>query len=710
MRLARIAAVGWFVLFANGCQSLSDDRDSVSPARTYPDTARGSQVDDYFGVEVADPYRWLEVLDDSDVTEFVEAQNALAIPYLESVAARQRIISRLVSLWDVERFRLPVQRGGRTFYRRNDGLQNQDVLFVAENTSAEPRSLIDPNVWSADATTSLARFEPSPDGNLVAYSISAAGSDWKTWKVRDVATGKDLSDRIEHTKFTHVSWTRDSRGFYYSRYPQDDEGVADGGKQVEVFFHEIGRPQRADAFVYRVTDHDNRNPYAELSEDGRYLVYSIADGWDFNGVYYQDLQAAGADDPVVRLFDDWDALYHFLGNVGSRFYFHTTLAAERGRVIAVDIDRGHIQQIVAEQPQSLDSATVVGGRLVLQYLEDARSKVSVHELDGRPVGDVELPGLGSVGGFGGEISQTETFYSFSSFTTPTTLYRYDIATGRSSLFRKPEIPVDLDRFETRQVFYRSADGTRVSMFLIHARDMIYDATNPTLLYGYGGFNVPLTPSYRNDLVVWLEMGGVMAIANLRGGGEYGTAWHRAGTKLEKQNVFDDFIAAAEYLIEQNITSRDKLAIQGRSNGGLLVAAVMTQRPDLFGAALPGVGVLDMLRYHTASANARQWSSDYGLSEDEEQFHALRAYSPVHNLSSGTCYPPTLVTTADHDDRVVPWHSYKFTAELQRVQSCDNPILLRVETRAGHGAGMPTWMRIDHIADQYAFLARVFGLR
>ena len=678
---------------------------------TYPDSRRVDHVDTYHGVEVADPYRWLEELEAPETGEWVAAQNAVAKPFLEKIPRREEIESRLTELWNYERYTIPVKEGERYFFRRNDGLQDQSVLYVADSLEDEGRVLIDPNLFSEDHTASLRSFEVSPDGRLIAYSVSEGGSDWRVWKIREVETGKDLDDLLDAIKFTGVSWTPDSRGFYYSRYPRDSSGQGDGSRQVSVHYHRIGAAQAADDHVFSITDHPTRLPYGEVTDDGRFLMIHLFDGYDSNGVYYRPMDPPGAE--LVRLLDEWDALYDFLGNLDDVFYFKTNNGAPRSRVIAIDLARpapADWREIVPEANEPLEGATLVGGRIIAQYLKDATSTARVFDLDGTPVREVDLPTVGTIGGFEGTIDDPETFYSFTGFATPGRIFRYNSATGASVVFRESKVSADLDRLTSRQVFYESKDGTRVPMFIIHRKGIELDGNNPTLLYGYGGFNVALTPSYQSSRIVWMEMGGVMAIANLRGGSEYGEEWHEAGTKLDKQNVFDDFIAAGEWLIANDYTSSKKLAIQGGSNGGLLVGAVLNQRPDLFGAALPLVGVLDMLRYHTASANARQWSSDYGLSENEEEFRALRAYSPYHNIRTDTCYPPTFIATADHDDRVVPWHSFKYAAALQQAQGCENPVLFRIETRAGHGAGKPTWMRIEQVADQWAFLAWALDMK
>jgi len=672
---------------------------------TYPDAARADHTDDYFGTAVADPYRWMEDLESPEVASWVEAENAISVPFLEGLPGREEIRSRLTELWNYERFGIPFKEGGRYFFTRNDGLQNQDVVYVAESLDAEPRVFIDPNAFSEDATVALAGMSVSPDGRYVAYATSDGGTDWNTWHVKEVETGQNLPDTVAYTKFTDASWLPNGSGFFYSRHPLGPDGKGDGQAQVKIWFHQVGTSQDADELVYEVEDSESQNPYGSVTEDGRYLIINLSEGYDSNAVYYRDLGAPSG--RVVRLLDRWDALYGFIGNDGPVFYFHTNKGAPRNRVVAIDIRRpaeAEWTEIIPEADETLENASFVGGRFLAQYLRDAKPLVRVFGKAGEPLRDVELPGIGSASGFGGREDDPETFYSFESFTVPPTIYRYDVSTGETSVYHETRVEVDTGAFETTQVFYTSKDGTRVPMFLTYKAGVDRDGENPTLLYGYGGFNISETPSFRVDRLVWMEMGGIFALANLRGGGEYGEAWHLAGTKTHKQNVFDDFIAAAEYLIAEGYTSTPKLGIQGGSNGGLLVGAVLTQRPELFGAALPAVGVLDMLRYHTASLNARQWSSDYGLSENEEEFRALYAYSPYHNVKDGTCYPPTLVTTADRDDRVVPWNSFKFGAALQHAQACDNPILVRVETRAGHGAGKPTWMRIDEVADAWAFLA------
>jgi prolyl oligopeptidase len=675
----------------------------------YPDALRVDHSDHYFGTAVGDPYRWMEDLESPEIASWVEAQNAISVPFLERLEGRDALKSRLTELWNYERFGIPSKEGGLYFFSRNDGLQDQDVIFVAESLDGEPRVLIDPNAFSADATVSLAGMSVSADGRWVAYATSDGGTDWNTWHVRDVATGQDLDDALIHTKFTSASWLPNGSGFFYSRYPAGADGRGDDQAQVSIWFHRVGTPQSADELVYAVEESESRNPYGTVTEDGRYLIIDVLEGFNENGVYYRDLGVPGG--RVVRLLDDWDALYTFVGNEGPVFFFHTNRDAPRYRVVAIDTrdpEPSAWTEVIPEAQETLESASFVGGHWVAQYLKDARSYVRVFGRRGEALREVELPGIGRAYGFDGKGDDPETFFGFQSYTVPPTLFRYDVATGDLGVHRETRVDVNPEEYETVQVFFTSKDGTRVPMFVTHRKGLARNGDHPTLLYGYGGFNVSETPSFSVARMVWVEMGGVFAHANLRGGGEYGEEWHRAGTRLQKQNVFDDFMAAAEYLVEEGFTSPGKLAIQGGSNGGLLVGAVITQRPELFGAALPAVGVLDMLRYHTPSLNARQWSSDYGLSENEEEFRALLAYSPYHNVREGVCYPPTLVTTADRDDRVVPWHSFKFGAALQHAQGCDNPVLVRVETRAGHGAGKPTWMRIEEVADAWAFLKWALG--
>ena len=694
------------IFFMSGNVTLAKDL-------AYPAVERGDVIDTYHGVRIADPYRWLENPETPATREFVQRQNAFAEPLLEALPQRPWIRSRLEALWNYERVGVPRKKGSHYFFLRNDGRQNQSVLYVADTLEATPRVLFDPNATRDDATVALARFEPSPDGKLLAYSLSDGGTDWEIWKFRRVADGVDLPDELRQTKFWELSWAADGSGVYYSRYPAraDDPARGDDQGQPTVYFHQLGTAQADDKLVYRVTDHPTRAPSASLAEDGNWLFISLFDGYRANGIEAIDKRVAGAKPKTI--FGAWDARYTILGNEGDTLFVQTTNAAPRGRIIAVDINNPQPsawRELVPQSDLAMDEASYVGGHLIVSYVRDAHGVAKLFDRDGKAKGEVDVPGMGTIAGFGGGAKDDETFFAYADYLSAGQVMRLDLQTLKTSVFREPKIAADTTPYETRQVFYRSKDGTRVPMYITQRKGAPRDGKAPTLLYGYGGFNVSITPAFRPSVIAWLEMGGTYVEANLRGGGEYGDAWHEAGTKTRKQTVFDDFIAAAEYLVAEKITSPAQLAISGRSNGGLLVGATLLQRPDLFAAALPAVGVLDMLRYHTASANARQWSSDYGLSENAEEFAALRAYSPVHNVKSGVCYPATLVTTADRDDRVVPWHSYKFAAELQRAQACSKPVLLRVETRAGHGAGKPVWMQIDDFADQWAFIAGAMGMQ
>ncbi len=670
----------------------------------YPKTATVDVIDDYHGVEVVDPYRWLEDPDSDETKAWVQAQNEVTFGYLESLPAREMLTQRLTRLWDYERYGTPWRVADRLFWMRNDGLQNQSVLYVRED-GGQPRVLLDPNTLSPDGTVALGGMSVRDDGRYLAYSLRESGSDWSTWYVLDVDTGQRLEDRIEWSKFSGAAWAPDGSGFYYSAYdpPREGDEFEQANYFQKLYFHRLGTPQSADERVYERPDHKEWGFSATVSEDGRYLVIHVwAGSARENRLFYRQLDPPAAE--VVELLPVNDAKYEFVGNDGPVFYVQTDLEAPRGRLVAIDTRRPepeHWTTIIPEGEDVLQSVDMVADRFVVNSMHDAHDRVVIHRLDGSVEREVELPSLGSVSGFGGRRDHTDTYYSFTSFLYPTVVYRYDFATGRSELFRRPKIDFDFADYVTEQVFYESKDGTRVPMFLVHRKDLVLDGSNPTLLYGYGGFDISLTPSFSPARLVWLEMGGVFAMANLRGGGEYGEQWHQAGTVHNKQNVFDDFIAAGEWLVEKGYTSPEKLACQGGSNGGLLVGAVVNQRPDLFGAALPAVGVMDMLRFHRFTIGWA-WVSDYGSSDDPEQFTTLYAYSPYHNLRPRH-YPAILVSTADHDDRVVPGHSFKYTAQLQAVQLGDAPTLIRIETKAGHGAGKPTSKRIEEIADQYAFL-------
>lgn len=676
----------------------------------YPETKTVDQVDDFHGTKVSDPYRWLEddVRESKEVAAWVEAQNKLTFDYLKKIPGRDRIEKRITELWDYEKIGAPSREGGRYYFFRNDGLQNQSVLFMQKTLDDEPQVLIDPNTWSKDGTIALAGSEFSDDGRYAAYGIQDGGSDWRTWRVMEIESRKLLDDELKWIKFSSISWTPDSKGFFYSRYDEPKEGAEfqSLNHNQKVFYHKVGTAQSEDELIYARPDHPDWGFGAEVSEDGKYLVLTVWKGTDDRyRIVIKDLQDADA--KPFELIDNFDYEYSFVGNEGSQLIFKTNLKAPLGRIIGIDLndpDMASWKEIVPETENALSSAGIVGNHIIGRYLKDARTQVRLHKMTGEFVREVEFPGIGAASGFGGKRTHDETFYSFSSFATPPSTYRYDITTGKSTLLRQAKVKFNPADYETKQVFYESKDGTKVPMFICHRKGLELNGSNPTLLYGYGGFNISLTPRFSVSRLAWMELGGVFAMPNLRGGGEYGKAWHKAGTKLHKQNVFDDFIAAAEWLIEKKYTTSTKLAIQGGSNGGLLVGACMTQRPDLFAACLPAVGVMDMLRFHQFTAG-RFWVDDYGSAENPEEFKALKAYSPYHNLEGGIQYPATLITTADTDDRVVPGHSFKFAAQLQACQSGTAPTLIRIETRAGHGAGKPTAKIIEEVADQWAFLVK-----
>ncbi len=701
-----LIALGGFVLTTLGCSGQQSLR--------YPETKTVEHIDTYHGVEVPDPYRWLEqdVREVPEVAQWVEAENKVTFAYLESIPQRQAIQKRLTELWNFEKYASFRKTGGRYVFLKNDGLQNQYVLYVKDTLDAEPRVLIDPNTWSADGTIALDRAWFSEDGKYVVYSVAEAGSDWQTFRVMDVAGGKPLADEIKWAKFTEASWTKDGKGFYYGRFDEPKEGAAFQSLNLnqKIYYHRIGTPQAEDTLVYTRPDNPDWIYGTTVTDDGRYLVITIAKGTDDKyRIAYKDLTKPAS--KVVDLITNFDQDYTIVGNDGPRFFFRTDLGAPRKRLIAIDTRNPKpdaFQEIIPEAAETLTDISLINDMFVAQYLKDARSQVKIHALDGKLVREIELAGIATATGFEGQRSDKETFYTLTGFALPPTIYRLDMATGESTVLLQPKVKLDTSLYETKQVFYHSKDGTRIPMFITSRKGIALDGNNPTLLYGYGGFNISITPAFSSSFAGWMDLGGVLAIANLRGGGEYGEEWHQAGTRLRKQNVFDDFISAAEWLIENKYTRREKLAIHGRSNGGLLVGAVMTQRPDLFGACLPAVGVMDMLRFQNFTAG-RFWTDDYGSSENPEEFKAIYAYSPYHNIKSGVKYPPTLVTTADTDDRVVPGHSFKFIAMLQAAQAGDAPVLARIETRAGHGAGKPTSKLIEETADQWAFLFKNLGM-
>lgn len=682
---------------------------------SYPVARRSEQVDDYHGTKVADPYRWLEDLDSAETASWVQAENKLTFDYLNQIPERAAIKARLTKLWNYERYGIPSKEGDRYFYTKNDGLQNQSVVYTVNSLDAEGTVLIDPNKLSSDGTVALAEDDVTDDGKLMLYGLAASGSDWNELHVRDVATGKDLPDVIKWVKFSGLSWTQDGKGFFYSRYdePAATNKLAAVNEYHKLYYHKLGTQQSEDVLAYSSNDEKMKGWFfnGDVTEDGRYLIISVLPGSSSESrVYFKDLQQRDA--PVVKLLDDEGVAQYFIGNDGPIFWFLTDRDAPTKKIIAIDTrspERKNWKVVIPEAKETLDNVSVVGDMFIASYLKDAQTVVKLFDLKGKFVREVTLPGIGTAKGFNGKRRDRETFYSFTGYTMPTTIYRYDMGSGKSTIFRQPKVDFNPNDYETKQVFYTSKDGTRVPMFITHKKGIKLDGQNPTYLYGYGGFDISMTPAFSVSNLVWMEMGGVYAVANLRGGGEYGKEWHEAGMKLRKQNVFDDFIAAAEWLIKNKYTSTPKLAIGGGSNGGLLVGACLTQRPELFGAALPAVGVMDMLRFVKFTIGAA-WTSDYGSPDNAEEFKALYAYSPLHNLKPGTSYPATLITTADHDDRVWPGHSFKFAAAMQAAQAGTAPVLIRIETKAGHGAGKPTTKQIEEVADKWGFLVHTMGMK
>ncbi len=699
-------------LLATGAAFAAVACKSHEPLR-YPNARFSDHVDTYHDTEVPDPYRWLEDPDSPETRAWIEAQNELSENYLSKLWDRRAIEKRLTELWNYERYGLPSRRGGRTLFTKNDGLQDQSVLYMLDD-DGEPRVVLDPNTFSEDNTIALASYVLSWNGRYLAYALSDGGSDWREWRVRDIDAGVDLDDVITRNKFGNFAWAGDDRGFYYARYDAPAEGteLQAVNSTPDIAYHRLGSRAEDDRIVVaRPTEEDVSLSFS-LTEDKRALVvthWNTTSGHD--ELILVPTDSTGEADHVV-VADGFDAQYSYIGDDGNTLWIRTDLDAPLWKVIAVDRAnpaRENWRDLVPESEDAIQGVSAVGGKLVVTYMKDASSRVQVFELDGTPESEITLPGIGSAYGFGGELDATDAFYSFTSFTQAPTIYRYDFATGTSEVFRKPQVDFDASLYETYQVFYLSKDKhTTVPMFITHRKDIDLNGKNPTYLYGYGGFNVSLTPSFSVPNLVWLEMGGVLAIPNLRGGGEYGEDWHAAGTKLKKQNVFDDFAYAARWLIRNDYTIPGKLAIGGGSNGGLLVGACMTQEPWMYGAALPAVGVLDMLRYHKFTIGWA-WARDYGTSDNKDEFLALLDYSPLHNVRPRGSYPATLITTADHDDRVVPAHSFKFAATLQANQESDNPILIRIETRAGHGSGKPTKKRIAEAADRWAFVHENLGM-
>jgi prolyl oligopeptidase len=717
MRVLGIGAVASLCLLAlAACGGKSDQHAAAasSAARlTYPEAPRTDHVDDYHGEKVADPYRWLEDVDSAQTKAWVEAENKLTFGYLEQIPQRAAIKERLTQLWNFERYGVPVKRGGKYFYTRNDGLQNQAALYVADSLDAQPRLLLDPNTLLADGTAALVGWEPSEDGKLLAYGIAEAGSDWEIWRVRDVATGKDRGDELKWVKWAAATFNKDASGIYYSRYeePKAEEVLRGVNYFNKVYYHKLGDPQSKDQLIYEKPNQKEWIFSSIVTEDGRYLVLNNWSGGPYgtNQILYRDLKKPNA--PMVELLMGFDSRYDFIGNDGSRFWFMTELGAQRGRVVEIDLanpDRAKWKTIIPEASEAIEDVSVVGDRFIVTYLKDAASQVKSFALDGSSPRDLKVPALSTLAGFHGMRSDPETFYSHVDFVHPGTIYSYNVRTGESKLFKEPKLAINPDDYETREVFVTSKDGTKVPMFITGKRGLQQDGNNPALMYAYGGFKISITPRFSPEFVAFMEKGGIYAQPSLRGGFEYGEAWHEGGMRENKQNVFDDFIASAQWLIDNKYTQTPKLAVRGASNSGLLMGAMLTQRPELWGAVLCQVGVLDMLRFQQFTIGWA-WAAEYGSSDKPEDFKFLRAYSPLHNVKPGTTFPPTLITTGDHDDRVFPAHSFKFAAAMQNAQAGDAPVLIRIETRTGHGQGRPTTKQIELAADQLAFFVKALNL-
>jgi prolyl oligopeptidase len=683
----------------------------------YPMPRKSDVVDDYFGTKVADPYRWMEDLDSSEVVDWVAVENKLTFDYLERLPLRQHFRQRLTELWNYPRITIPVREGGRLFYRKNSGLQRQSPIYMRESLAVSPTVVIDPNALSPDGAVSLANYAPSPDAKLLAYTLSEGGADWQTGRVREIGSGRDLPDEVQWMRFSWLSWTKDGRGFFYSRYPEPPKGkhlqAALSGQAL--YYHRVGTPQSQDRLIYERKDLPTWFIGGWVTEDGRYLLVRLAKGsGNRNRLYYADLGTPSR--PKVKaeikpIIEDDDAEYAPFGNIGPMLYLRTDSDAPNRKIIAVDLrnpKRSAWKTLVPERKEAIQSVDLIGGRIVAEYLVNVRSRLALFDRAGRSQGEIALPGIGTVGGVGGRQDSLEIFYAFTSPLYRTTVFAYDPRIKKSTPFEAPDPALDVSRYETKQFFAISKDGTRIPFFLTAHKDLPRTGDNPTMLYGYGGYSIVTMPVYRPHALAWLELGGIWVTASLRGGGEYGENWHKGGMLENKQNVFDDFIAVAEQLINEKYTSPAKLGIMGGSNGGLLVAAVTEQRPELYGVALPAVGVMDMLRYDKFTGG-RAWIPEYGSSSDPEQFKYLIKYSPLHNIKPGVCYPAIMLTTADHDDRVVPSHSFKFTATLQEAQGCDRPVLIRVETKASHGY-RPTDKLIAELADVWAFAAAQMGIR
>lgn len=710
MKKATPAAVLSLVVTCGACGQ------SSAPMPSYPVTRKGDVVDDYHGTKVADPYRWMEDLDSKDVGDWVAAQNRVTFDYLGTLPMRDRFKKRITDLWNYPRVGIPVREGGRYFYQKNSGLERQSPLYVRASLTAAPALVLDPNALSPDGSLSLSQWKPSPDGRLLAYAVSEGGADWETLHVRDIDKGKDLGDDVKWVRFSEIAWTRDSKGFFYSRYPEPPKGKALEAALSghALYYHRVGTGQSEDRPIYSRPDLPNRFIIGTVTEDGRYLLISMFKGSsNDNRLYYAELgdsRKPGIARPIKALVENDDAEFAALGNVGSVLYVRTDRDAPNRKVIAVDVRTpapASWRTVVPEGKEAIEQVSLIGGRLVTQYLVDVQSRLSLFSLDGSSQGEVALPGAGTVAGLNGRQDAAEILYAFSSPLFPTTVFSYDPSSKTRTPFEQPTSPVDVSQYETKPLFASSKDGTRVPFFLTARKGLALDGSHPTMLYGYGGFSISTLPAYRSDVPAWLDMGGIWVTANMRGGAEYGEAWHKAGYLDKKQNVFDDFIAVAEHLVKEKYTSPARLGMMGGSNGGLLVGAVEEQRPDLFAVALPAVGVMDMLRYDRFTGG-RAWVTEYGTSSDAAQFSQMIRYSPLHNVKPGACYPATFVTTADHDDRVVPSHSFKFTAAMQAAQACSHPVFIRVETQGSHGY-RPTDKRIAELADQWAFAAAQMGL-
>ncbi|MGM0649969.1 MAG: prolyl oligopeptidase family serine peptidase [Bacteroidota bacterium] len=688
------------VVVAMACNT----EDKESREWEYPETKKTDVVDEYFGVEVPDPYRWLENDTSPETEAWVKKQNKVTFQYLESIGFRDELRDRLESIWDYPKMSAPYHKADYYFFYKNNGLQNQSVLYYKEDIDGEEKLLLDPNKLSEDGTVALTGTSVSDDGKYLAYGISRSGSDWKEVYVKNIQSGKVLDDKLEWIKFSDVTWY--NNGLFYSRYPKPAEGQKMSGenKNNKVYYHKLGDKQSDDKLIYENPEHPDRNYSVNTTNDNKYLIISVSESTSGNGLYIKDMENSQPD--VKKIVTEFDSDFWVIDHIDDKLYVMTNEAAPKYRLIAIDPEnpaRENWETVIEEKDFVLRSVSYIGDKLITKYMQDAHSVVKVFDKSGGYLYDVDIPVLGTVRGFGGEKEDTITFYTLTSFTTPSTVYKYNIKNNTSELYQESKIDFDASQYETSQIFYESKDGTKVPMFIVHKKGIEMDGNNPTLLYGYGGFNISLTPTFSISRLIWLEQGGVYAVANLRGGGEYGEKWHKAGTKLNKQNVFDDFIAAAEYLIDEKYTSPEKLAIMGGSNGGLLVGAVINQRPELFQVAISSVGVMDMLRYHLFTIG-KFWASDYGTSSDsKEMFEYLYDYSPLHNIEEGKNYPAVLVKTADHDDRVVPAHSFKYIATLQEKYDGENPVMIRIETKAGHGSGKPTDKIIDEYADMYAFI-------